>query len=168
MEAHTRSVIPAATTPGSETTSTRVAPSRPSSQPASSAAPVPNLIGVASTVKTVSYTGAILPVASGTRRDESRDHRPGWGTRAQRKEFGMADRCLLTTWGEVVRGREERATECFNDTVGYYGRAQQQGKIEKFDTVLCFPNGRLDGYIKVEGTAQQLADMKEDREFQRL
>jgi hypothetical protein len=80
----------------------------------------------------------------------------------------MADRCLLTTWGEVARGREERAMECFNECVGYYGRAQQEGRIEKFDTVLCLPNGRLDGYFKVEATAQQLADMKEDREFQRL
>jgi hypothetical protein len=80
----------------------------------------------------------------------------------------MADRCLLTTWGEVARGREERAVECFNETVGYYGRAQQEGRIESFDTVLCSPNGVLDGYIKVEGTAQQLAAMKEDREFQRI
>jgi hypothetical protein len=81
----------------------------------------------------------------------------------------MADRCLMITWGEVVRGREERALECFNDTVGYYGRCQQQGKIEKFDTVLCAPNGgRLDGYLRVEGSAKQLADLKEDREFQRL
>lgn len=80
----------------------------------------------------------------------------------------MADRCLLTTWGEVARGREERAVECFNDCVGYYGRAQQEGKIEAFDVVLCSPNGGLEGYIKVEATAQQLADMKEDRDFQRL
>src|SRR3954453_375235 len=80
----------------------------------------------------------------------------------------MADRGLLTTWGEVVRGREERALENFNDIMGYYGRAQQQGKIEKFDTVLCFPTGRLDGFIRVDGSAQQLAAMKEDREFQRL
>jgi hypothetical protein len=81
----------------------------------------------------------------------------------------MADRCLLITWGEVARGREQRALEVFNDTVGYYGRCQQQGKIESFDTVLCAPNGgRLDGYIRIEGSARQLADLKEDRDFQRL
>jgi hypothetical protein len=81
----------------------------------------------------------------------------------------MADRCLLLTWGEVVRGREERALECFNDTVGFYGRCQQDGKIESFDTVLCAPNGgRLDGFIRLEGSAKQLADLKESRDFQRL
>ena len=79
----------------------------------------------------------------------------------------MADRCLLITWGEVVRGREERALENFNEIVGYYGRLQQEGKIESFDTVLCAPNGHLDGYIQLNGSAQQLAAVKEDEQFQR-
>ena len=70
----------------------------------------------------------------------------------------MADRCLLVTWGEVVRGREERALENFNEVLGYYGRLQQEGRIERFDTVLCEPNG----------SAQQLAAAKEEDEFQRI
>jgi hypothetical protein len=81
----------------------------------------------------------------------------------------MADRCLLITWGEVARGREERALECFNDTVGFYGRCQQEGKIESFEPVLCAPNGgQLDGYIKINGSAKQLADLRENRDFQKL
>jgi hypothetical protein len=80
----------------------------------------------------------------------------------------MADRCLMITWGAVSRGREERAVENFNDAVGYYGRCQQEGKIESFDVVLCAPNEALDGYIRLDGTAKQLADLKEDREYQRL
>ena len=51
----TRPVIPASTTPGSLTTITLEAPRRSSSQPASAEAPGPNLIGVASRVKTVSF-----------------------------------------------------------------------------------------------------------------
>src|SRR5918998_1343019 len=47
IAARTRSGCPAATTPGSVTSSARVTPSRASSQPASSAAPGPNLTGVA-------------------------------------------------------------------------------------------------------------------------
>jgi hypothetical protein len=80
----------------------------------------------------------------------------------------MADRCLLLTWGEVARGREERAVECFNETIGYYGRLQQEGKIESFDAVLCMPGAPVDGYIRLDGTARQLLDVKEDREFIRL
>src|SRR3954470_9682665 len=49
-----RSGWPRARTPGSVTRSARETPSRLSSQPASAAAPGPNLIGVASRVKTVS------------------------------------------------------------------------------------------------------------------
>src|SRR3954466_16359290 len=51
----TRSWWPRAATPGSVTSSARLTPRRLSSQPASSTAPVPNLIGVASSVKTVSW-----------------------------------------------------------------------------------------------------------------
>src|SRR4051812_28689713 len=58
IAARTRSGWPAAATPGSVTSSARRTPRRASSQPASSAAPAPNLIGVASTVKTVSWSGA--------------------------------------------------------------------------------------------------------------
>src|SRR4051812_26040611 len=54
IAARTRSGWPAAATPGSVTSSARETPSRLSSQPASAAAPGPNLIGIASRVKTVS------------------------------------------------------------------------------------------------------------------
>ncbi len=54
MLSTTPSVIPVATTPGSLQSIARVTPSRLSSQPASATEPGPNLIGVASMVKTVS------------------------------------------------------------------------------------------------------------------
>src|SRR4029078_2991870 len=52
---------PAAMTPASETSMTRLAPSRWSSQPVSADAPGPNLIGVAAMVKSVSWRGAPSP-----------------------------------------------------------------------------------------------------------
>src|SRR3954463_1857207 len=54
IASRTRPGWPWAATPGSVTSSTRLGPSRSSSQPASAAAPGPNLIGVASSVKIVS------------------------------------------------------------------------------------------------------------------
>ena len=56
MLRRTRSGWPVAATPGSVTSSARVTPRRLSSQPASAAAPGPNLIGVASSVKTDSWS----------------------------------------------------------------------------------------------------------------
>ena len=80
----------------------------------------------------------------------------------------MADRVLLITWGEGVPGREERGLEVFNETMGFYGRMQEQARIEKFDVALLEPaGGDLAGYIAVHGTAEQLAALREDDEFRR-
>src|SRR5512133_749978 len=66
MLARTRSGWPVAATPGAVTSSARRTPSRSSSQPASAAAPGPNLIGVASWVKTDSRSLAGVMAADGS------------------------------------------------------------------------------------------------------
>jgi hypothetical protein len=79
----------------------------------------------------------------------------------------MADRLLFISWGQSVRGAEERGLEVFNEAMGILGRMQQDGRIEGFDAVLLTPNGELGGYIQVHGTAQQIAAVREDDEFVR-
>jgi hypothetical protein len=79
----------------------------------------------------------------------------------------MSDRVLFIGWSTPVRGREERGLEVFNEAMGICGRMQQEGRIEKFDVVLLGPNGELDGYIEMHGSAEQLAAVREDGEFQR-
>jgi hypothetical protein len=79
----------------------------------------------------------------------------------------MADRMLFIGWGASVRGREERGLEVFNESIGFYGRAQQDGRIESFDVVLLAPNTDLGGYIELHGTAEQLAALRESEEFRR-
>jgi hypothetical protein len=79
----------------------------------------------------------------------------------------MADRVLFISWGQTVRGREERGMEVWNDTLGFYGRLQQAGRIESFDVVLLSPASGLGGYLALQGSAQQLAAVREDEEFQR-
>ena len=79
----------------------------------------------------------------------------------------MADRMLMISWGEVVRGREDRALEVFNDSVGLYGRLQQEGRIEGFDIGLLNPNDAMDGYFQLQGSAEALAAVKEDERFKR-
>ena len=81
----------------------------------------------------------------------------------------MADRIMFITWGEPVRGREERSLEVFNEAVGLYGRMQQEGRIESFDVILLEPHGGgIAGYVELHGSAGQLAAIREDEEFQRL
>jgi hypothetical protein len=79
----------------------------------------------------------------------------------------MADRILFIGWSAPVRGLEERAVESFNDALGLYGRMQQEGRIESFDVALLSLTGDLGGYIQLNGTAQQLAEVREDEEFRR-
>ena len=79
----------------------------------------------------------------------------------------MADRVLFISWGTPVRGREERGLEVFNEAIGICGRMQQEGRIENFDVVLLKPNGDINGYIQIHGSAEQIAAFHEDEEFQR-
>ena len=80
----------------------------------------------------------------------------------------MADRVIFISWGTVARGREERALEVFNETVGFYGRLQQDGRIESFDVTLLDANGEMDGYMQLHGSAEQLAALKMDDEYRRI
>jgi hypothetical protein len=79
----------------------------------------------------------------------------------------MSDRVLFISWSTPVRGREERGLEVFNESMGLYGRMQQEGRIEKFDVVLLGAAGDLNGYIELHGSAEQIAAVREDDEFQR-
>ncbi|HWD73798.1 MAG TPA: hypothetical protein VG371_01580 [Solirubrobacteraceae bacterium] len=80
----------------------------------------------------------------------------------------MADRVLFISWSTPVRGREERGLEVFNEAVGLYGRMQQEGRIEGFDVVLLDPNGALNGYIELRGSAAQITQVRADQEFRRV
>jgi hypothetical protein len=80
----------------------------------------------------------------------------------------MADRVLHISWGEVVRGREEHALEVFNESLGFYGRMQQEGRIEGFDVVLLEPSTGTGGYIDIRGSAEALAALTEDDDWRQL
>ena len=79
----------------------------------------------------------------------------------------MADSVLLIAWGPPVRGREERGLEVFNESMGLYGRYEQEGRIEGFDVSILQPNGLMNGFIALRGTAEKLSAIKQDEEFQR-
>lgn len=79
----------------------------------------------------------------------------------------MADRLLVISWGPPVRGREERALEVFNESIGLCGRMQQDGRIESFDVVLLNPSGDTQGYIELHGSSEQIAALDQDEEFER-
>jgi hypothetical protein len=79
----------------------------------------------------------------------------------------MADRVLFVGWDEAARGAEERALEVFNEALGLLGTMQQDGRIEGFDVMLLEPNASLGGCILIRGTAEQIAGVRADADFQR-
>ena len=79
----------------------------------------------------------------------------------------MADSVLMITWGPPVHGREERGLEVFNEAVGLYGRLQQEGRIEGFDIAILEPNGLMDGFMALRGSAEQMDAVRRDEEFRR-
>jgi hypothetical protein len=81
----------------------------------------------------------------------------------------MADAGLFIGWGEVVRGREDRALDVFNETVEYYGQLQSDGRIESFDVALLEPHGgELQGFALLRGSQEQIDTIHRDDDFQRL
>ena len=81
----------------------------------------------------------------------------------------MADEALFFGWGEVVRGRERKAVEVFNESLQYYGQLQQDGKIDSFDAWFLAPHGGdLGGFILLHGEREQLDEIQRSPEFERL
>ena len=80
----------------------------------------------------------------------------------------MADAALFIGWGQVVRGREKRAVQVFNETVEYWSGLQGDGKIEDFEVALLGPHcGDLQGFGLLRGSEEQISALQTDEEFQR-
>jgi hypothetical protein len=81
----------------------------------------------------------------------------------------MAGDALLLSWGPVVRGRELKALEVFQETLTYYGTLQQDGRIDSFEPVLIAPHGGdLAGFILLRGSRASLDEIRSSEEFRRL
>jgi hypothetical protein len=81
----------------------------------------------------------------------------------------VADAGLFIGWGDVVRGREDRALEVFNETIEFYGQLQSDGRIEDFEVALLEPHGgELQGFAMLRGSEDQIAAIRRDEDFERL
>ncbi len=81
----------------------------------------------------------------------------------------MADEALFIGWGEVVRGREQKAVEVFNESIQYYGQLQESGKVEGFEAFfLASHGGDLGGFILLRGERERLDEVQRSPEFERL
>jgi hypothetical protein len=81
----------------------------------------------------------------------------------------MAEAGLFIGWGDPITGREAKGLDVFNDALQYYGRLQQEGRIQSFEVGLLEPHGGdLGGFILLRGSREQLAQLRLDEEFERM
>jgi hypothetical protein len=81
----------------------------------------------------------------------------------------MAGDALFLGWGPVVRGRELKALEVFQETLTYYGTLLQDGRIDSFEPVLLAPHGGgLAGFIILRGARGSLDEIRSSDEFRQL
>jgi hypothetical protein len=78
----------------------------------------------------------------------------------------MATGALVVGWGSVVRGREQKALQVFNEAIEYYTRLQQQGTIESFEPVALEPHGGdLAGFLLIRAEREKLNALRTSEEF---
>jgi hypothetical protein len=81
----------------------------------------------------------------------------------------MADAALFVGWGQVVRGREERALDVFNETIELYGQMQADARIESFEVCLLDPHGgELGGFGLLRGSEDQIDALRRSEDFERI
>jgi hypothetical protein len=81
----------------------------------------------------------------------------------------MAEAGLFIGWGEPVTGREAKGLEVFAEALAYYGKAEQDGRIESQETVFLTPHGGdLAGFILLRGSEAQIAAIRVEDEFERV
>ena len=81
----------------------------------------------------------------------------------------MAGDGLFLGWGQVVRGREQLALGVFQEAVTYYGKLQEEGRIESFEAYLLDPHGGdIAGFFLIHGEQSALDALKSSTEFKRL
>jgi hypothetical protein len=85
------------------------------------------------------------------------------------RRWVMAEAGLFIGWGDPVTGREAKGLEVFAEALAYYGKAEQDGRIESHETVLLAPHGgELAGFILVRGSEGQIAALRAEDEFERI
>jgi hypothetical protein len=81
----------------------------------------------------------------------------------------MAEAGLFIGWGSPITGREAKGLEVFAEALAYYGKAEQDRRIESQETVLLSPHGgELAGFILVRGSEEQIAALRAEDDFERI
>ena len=80
----------------------------------------------------------------------------------------MAGEALFIGWGQVVRGREQKSLDVFNESVQYWGSLKENGTIEDLEIAIIAPHGGdLFGFALLKGDAAKLDEVRRSDDFNR-
>jgi hypothetical protein len=78
----------------------------------------------------------------------------------------MADYGLFVGWGNIVRGRELKGLEVFDEAIQFWTAHLKKGNIESFEPVFLTPHGGdLAGFVLIRGEAAKLDEIKRSDEY---
>jgi hypothetical protein len=78
----------------------------------------------------------------------------------------MTDSTLFIGWHRPIVGRETQAVQLFETFLGYWNGLQGEKKIESFMPVLLGAHGGdLNGFMLINGTVDQLNEIKSSDKF---
>lgn len=80
----------------------------------------------------------------------------------------MAGDALFIGWGQVVRGREQKALDVFNESVAYWNSLVEDGTAESLDVQFLAPHGGdLAGFALLKGDGAKLDEARRSDAFLR-
>ena len=78
----------------------------------------------------------------------------------------MADRMLFIGWNSPIVGREQLSKQLWQKAMEYYGKLQEDGKIESFEPVILSAHGGdLNGFVMLKGDAVKLSELRREDSF---
>lgn len=82
----------------------------------------------------------------------------------------MAEAGLWIAWGIPTRGREVQALDLFRESLeGYGAQLLREEKIERYDVAILRPqNIELGGFVLVQGSTEQIDELRRDEDFQQF
>ena len=78
----------------------------------------------------------------------------------------MANAVIFLGWNRPTVGREQQAMDVFQKSMEFYGKLQNEGRIESFEPVILSAHGGdMNGFFLLRGDAEKLSEIKRDETF---
>jgi len=78
----------------------------------------------------------------------------------------MANAVIFLGWNRPTVGREQQAMDVFQKSIKFYGKLQNEGRIESFEPVILSAHGGdMNGFFLLRGDAEKLSEIKRDETF---